>query len=404
MEWSAKERARVLTLAPLPPLPADPTNLVADSLPAALLGQALFFDAGLSNTGTVACATCHDPKLAFADGRVTGRGIGDLTRNTPSLLGAAWQRWYFWDGRADSLWSQALQPIEHPDEMGSTRLEALRHVASQASLRAQYAAVFGQLPALEDEVRFPPKARAVSAQADDARHQLWQGMAAADRLAVDQAFSNLGKALAAYQRKLVSGPSPFDQFVEGLRRGDSAQKTPISVFAQRGLKLFVGKAGCRSCHNGPTLSDGEFYDVGLPVANSLTRRDSGRLGGIDKLRADPFNAAGAFSSDPKGERARDLDQLDGNGENWGLIKTPSLRNVARTAPYMHAGQFATLDEVLRFYSTREGARPAGHHGETVLEALHLTPEELSDLRAFLECLTAPNPPPQWCRPPADPGR
>ncbi len=399
VEWSASERARVLTLAPLPPVPDDLTNPVADSLAAARLGRALFFDAGLSRTGTVSCATCHDPELAFADGRPTGRGLADLTRNTPSLLGAAWQRWYFWDGRADSLWSQALQPIEHPDEMGSTRLQVLRHVAGKETLRAEYVALFGPLPALEDQARFPPQARAVPAQVGDAQHQLWRDMAEADRLAVDRAFSNLGKALAAYQRKLVGGPAPFDQFVEGLRQGTLGNPAPISLAAQRGLKLFVGKADCRSCHNGPTFSDGEFHDVGLPVASSGARRDSGRFEGIQKLRADPFNAAGIFSSAPKGERASDIDYLDSGGETWGLFKTPSLRNVARTAPYMHAGQFLALDQVLHFYSTREGARPAGHHGETVLEALFLTPQELLDLRAFLESLSQPDPPAEWCRVP-----
>jgi cytochrome c peroxidase len=364
LEWTASELRKIATLSPLPAPPPDPTNAVADSLAAAELGRTLFFDRSFARDGRVSCATCHDPERAFSDGRATALGLGPLPRNTPSLLNAPWQRWQFWDGRADSLWSQALQPFEHPDEFGSSRGEVLRRVAASEELRRRYEEVFGKL-------------------------------AAPSSPGADAAFANLGKSLAAYQRRLVTGPSPFDVFAAGLAAGDRDRQAAISDSAKRGLKLFIGKADCRSCHNGPSFSDGEFHDIGLPES---TPPDSGRQGGLERLALDPFNAAGAFSDEREGERARDLAQLQTGPQNWGTFRTPSLRNVSRTAPYMHAGQLASLADVLHFYSTREGARPAGHHGERVLRPLELTSAEQADLESFLRSLDGGAVDPSWTRP------
>jgi cytochrome c peroxidase len=212
-----------------------------------------------------------------------------------------------------------------------------------------------------------------------------------DRESVDRSYSNLGKAIAAYERRLVGGTSAFDRFAEGLADGDAIKLAALSTSAQRGLKLFIGKAGCRLCHVGPLFSDGEFHDLGLAPLKGGKRKDPGRHAGVDLVLRDPFNGVSAYS-----DAARDADRslaadklefLAQGPELWGQFKTPTLRNVARTAPYMHQGQFASLADVLHFYSTLAGAAPAGHHQETTLVPLALEAQELGDLQAFLESLT-----------------
>src|SRR5439155_18807774 len=259
--------------SPLGELPPEAVSRIAESAPAAGLGQSLFFDRRLSANGEVACASCHQPARGFTDGQAVARGLLPGTRNTPTLLNAAFNRWFFWDGRADSLWSQALQPLEGPREEGGDRLHIAHLVAADAVLGAAYQRVFGKLPPLADTARFPPHAR----PDPDPRAPMaeaWQAMAPADRTEVNRVFSNLGKAIAAYERKLVSGASPFDIYVEGLRAGDPAKTAALSPAASRGLKLFVGAANCGSCHTGPALSDGEFHNLGLPL--SPGEEDRGR--------------------------------------------------------------------------------------------------------------------------------
>lgn len=348
--------ARILQHAPLTAPPADPTNRVADDPHAARLGQALFYDARLSKNGQVSCATCHDPALAFSDGRALARGMGTSTRNAPSLYNVAWQRWLFWDGRADSTWAQALQPLESATELGGDRTAIVALIASDVDLRANYERVFGTL---------------ANSNANE----------------IDRAFANAGKSIAAYERRLVSNDSSFDRFARALRNKDAAARARYSEAAQRGLALFVGRGNCRLCHAGPLFSDGEFHDVGIPPLKGVEPNNPSRFAGVAALARDPFRASGAFSDAPDGEHARELATLTSTSELFGQVKTPSLRNVARTAPYMHQGQFATLDEVLRFYSTREGALPPSHHGESILKPLDFSAAEVADLKAFLETLT-----------------
>ena len=153
--------ALILAMGELGDPPPDPTNAVADDPRAARLGQFLFFEQRLSGTGTIACATCHEPGRSWTDGREVAEGLGTLTRHTPSLWNVAYNRWFFWDGRADSLWSQALSPLEHPDEHGGSRLQYAHLVHGDPELRAAYERVFGPLPELEDTERFPPEGRPV---------------------------------------------------------------------------------------------------------------------------------------------------------------------------------------------------------------------------------------------------
>jgi cytochrome c peroxidase len=373
---------RILQHSPLPPPPADPTNRVADSPDAARLGRFLFFDTRLSRNGAIACATCHDPKQGFADGKPMAQGLGTVKRHAPSLWNVAQQRWLFWDGRADSLWSQAPQPIENDVEMGGDRLAIAKLVAGDDALRAGYERVFGTPPDLSDTARFPAHAKPEGDAAS-----AWDAMGPADQDAVSRVFANVGKSLEAFERKLVSDRSRFDFFAKALREHDVEAQKQYPESALRGLVLFEGRANCRLCHAGPLFSDGEFHNIGVPTLDKSPPRDPGRREGIQKLARDPFNAAGPFSDDPRGPRAQEMTQLSSNAETWGQFRTPSLRNVARTAPYMQQGQFATLDDVLHYYSTLEGSVPAGHHGEQVIQPLHLTDVEIADLRAFLETLT-----------------
>lgn len=386
VEFTPEELRRILRFSPLGSLPADETNRVADVPDAARFGQALFFDKRLSSDGSVSCATCHIATQFFVDGREIARGIADGVRNTPTLVNIGFHRWLFWDGRADTLWSQALQPIETPHEMNSTRVAAVALVVTDKGLRHRYETVFGPLPEPAWVHALDRTARPGSADARAAA--AWEVISPADRERINTIFSNLGKAIAAYQRRLIGRGAPFDRFVEGLRTGNREKRDAISSQAQRGLKLFIGAAGCRNCHFGPLFSSGEFHDTGVPPKDGSIRREPGRFDGVRRLRSDPFNAAGRFSDDPEGPIAERTQAASAPPESWGQFKVPSLRNVAKTAPYMHAGQFATLREVVKFYSTREGALPAGHHPqETILQPLNLTDEQMDELVAFLETLT-----------------
>jgi cytochrome c peroxidase len=399
-ELSGEALARALTLSPLPPPPRDPTNAVEDEPAAARLGQALFFDTRFSKNGTISCASCHEPARAFTDGRARALGLEDVRRNTPALWNAAHNRWFFWDGRKDSLWSQALAPLEDPAEHGGSRLQFAHLVAGDARLRAAYERVFGPLPDLGDPERFPPRGRPVPGFPEHPLARAWNAMTAPDRDRVDRVFANLGKALAAYQRRLVSRRAPFDVFVEGLREGDAAKQTVLAPAARRGLALFVGKARCVTCHAGPHFSDLEFHDDRVPPPaedGPSAVPDLGRFEGIALVLDDPFNGLGRHSDDLEAGRTR-LAYLVRTSHNRRELKTPTLRNVALTAPYMHAGQLATLADVVRFYSTLEAALPP-HPEEKLVEPLGLTPSEQAELVAFLESLTDAALAPELLRPP-----
>jgi len=402
---SSDELARILTLSPLPEPPDDPTNAVQRDPRAARLGQALFFDERLSGPGTVSCATCHVPDESFADGREVGVALGELDRNTLALWNVAHNRWFFWDGRADSLWAQALHPLEDPREHGGDRTHYAHLVAGDDELARAYRAVFGELPDLSDRARFPLHARPDAEDPTRPHALAWTAMAPADRAEVDRVFSNLGKALAAYQTRLVSRRAPFDVFVEGLREGDPTKLDALSASALRGLRLFVGRGNCHFCHSGPSFTDFEFHNNRVPAPRDPKHEDPGRHRGVDLVRADPFNGLGAHS-DATPEHAQRVEAKLGYlfrvDHNWGEFKTPSLRNVARTAPYMHQGQLATLEDVVRHYSTIERTVLNHHYPENLLQPLDLADDEIADLVAFLEALTDEELPPELTGPP--PGR
>jgi cytochrome c peroxidase len=391
--YTVGELAAIYRHSPLNALPADPTDASANNAQAAKLGQFLFFDRHLSGNGRVSCATCHQPARAFTDGRKLARGTGVGTRNTPSVLDAAFGHWFFWDGRADSLWAQALQPFENPREAGSDRLHLAHQLYDDPRLRAAYSRLFGPLPDLADYKRFPAHAR------PDANRRLriaraWAGMMAADQHAINRLFSNLGKAIEAYERRLIDRGSPFDRYAAALRSGNVAGESAISPAAKRGLKLFVGVANCELCHSGPTFSDGQFHNLGLPVLPGEAA-DTGRSAGIRLLTADPFNGVGRFSDDRSGPPRDRLKYLPAPDSQLGAFKTPGLRNIALTAPYMHDGRFATLKQVIDFYAEGTAAsrgRLVGVREATANLIPPLSNRQKADLIAFLETLTGTPPP------------
>jgi cytochrome c peroxidase len=224
------ELAAIYRHSPLRP----PASGVADDARAASFGQKLFFERRFSADGSVACATCHAPERAFTDGKRVGKGLEAGNRNTPTLLNAAYSPWQFWDGRADSLWAQALGPIENPKEFGGDRLHAVHVVAETPALRRAYEEVYGSLPPLEDTRRFPSHAFP-DANTESPAALAWAAMAPVDRDTVNRMFANLGKAIEAYERRLVSGDSPFDRYVAALKSGDHEGQVAYPAAAKRGL-------------------------------------------------------------------------------------------------------------------------------------------------------------------------
>ncbi|MFT4974393.1 MAG: cytochrome c peroxidase [Myxococcota bacterium] len=370
----------------------DPTNAVASDLDAARLGQWLFFDASLSSSGTVSCATCHDPELGFSDGLALSEGLSETGRHSMSLWNTAYNRWFYWDGRCDTQWCQALKPLEHPAEMGGSRLAIAHRLYADAELKTAYEAVFGALPDLSDTARFPAEGRPVADDPTDPLDVAWSSMASADQEAINVVFSRVGKSIAAYERLLLTGAAPFDDYAGVLQaEGEVAARASghLSDAAERGLKIVAGEGNCHFCHSGPGFTNGEFHNIGLADRDWLDSADTGRYEGIPQLLVEPFRGTGAYSDDPEAAAIK-LDHLVQGPEQLGQFKVPTLRNVAQSPPYMHGGQLETLEDVVRFYSESE-EEPVWGHREELLVPLELSDEDIADVVAFLEALTGPGP-------------
>ena len=378
--WSQEEIAtlRGLWLGELPPLPPDPSNAVADDPAAAALGHKLFFDARFSANDAVSCASCHAPGQNFNDGLPLGRGVGVTNRKTMTVVGTAYSPWLFWDGRKDSQWAQALGPLESPVEHGGTRTQYAHLI--DAFYRAEYEALFGPLPDLSDRARFPEAAGPVD---DPAARQAWERMRAEDRAIVTRVYVNMGKAIAAYERRLMPGPSRFDRYVEALLQNDQeTMRQALSADEIAGARLFIGKAECINCHSGPLLTDNSFHNTGVPAAPGLPQ-DTGRAAGAQQVLDDEFNCLSQWS-DARPDACAELRFMVRSGDQLnGMFKPTTLRNIAEMAPYMHAGQFASLREALEHYNQ---ARP-GPIGKTELKPLNLSEQELAQLEAFLRSLS-----------------
>ncbi len=297
--WSPSQIALLesLGLGALPPPPASPSNRVADDPAAAELGHHLFFAPGLSRDGSVSCATCHAADRFFTDGRTTSRGLADTSRNAPTVVASGYSAWQFWDGRRDSLWAQALAPLESAAEMGSTRVAVVRRVVGDPRLAALYERAFGAVPVLDGHPRDPATRLPERAGpfGDRSEQDAWYRMSAADRKTIDTAFANVGKAIAAYERLLVPAPSRFDRWVDALRTGrPTAPDSRLSAEETRGLRLFldVERTLCLRCHNGPLFTNHVFHDVGTGAGEGGLP-DFGRFLGLQAVLIDPFNCLGS---------------------------------------------------------------------------------------------------------------
>lgn len=379
-QWNAdeKEILRGLWIGSLKPLPPDPSNRYADDERAAKLGQQLFFDTRFSANGQVACATCHQPDKLFQDGLPLSVGVGTTHRRAMSIIGTAYSPWLFWDGRKDSLWAQATGPMESAVEHGGNRTQ-YAHLIDQF-YRAQYEAIFGPLPDLSG---LPANAGPID---DPAARAAWEAMSEAARVNVSRIYANMGKAIEAYERKIMPGPARFDRYVEAILNDDlAAARSIYTPDEAAGLRLFIGRGNCTDCHNGPLFTNNDFHNTGVPAVASLPE-DTGRAKGIQQVLADEFNCLSQYSDAGQTDCA-ELRFIKA-GDDHDLMrqfKPPSLRDVAERAPYMHAGQFKTLEEVLNHYS-RAPEAPAGH---SELKPLNLSETEKQQLIAFLKTLSGP---------------
>lgn len=392
--------------SPLPSLPPDPTNKYADDMNAAALGQMLFHDKSYSgalvvgddgtngglgavgDAGKVSCKSCHDSE-ALDDQRSkpnnVSLGIDYGTRNALAITNAAFYAWTNWGGRFDSQWSLPLAVAENPRTMKSTRLQVVHMLWNK--YRTEYNAIFSVPldaaldPAAMDAARFPlaGKPKAMPADPDGP----WELMTAADRTIANTIYANYGKAIQAYQRLLVSRDAPFDKYVAG-------DKSALSASAKRGLKVFLGKGACVTCHAGPHFADDKFHALGVAQTGAhVPAADLGRYADVPGLLASPFNTDGAYSDDKATGKLTGLAQVN---EQKGQFRTKSLRGVAMSAPYMHSGQFATLEEVVTFYNVG-GGTVVDVVTDPLVKPLGLTVEEQGDLVEFMKSLTgAPVPP------------
>lgn len=306
------------------------------------LGRKLFFDARLSADGKVSCSSCHDPKLAFGDAKPLAEGIGGKigSRNSPSLFNAMFYPNQFWDGRAEGLEDQAIQPLTNPIEMGNTSYdEVVARLKTLAEYRPEFQSAFGG----------------------------------------DVSIARVGQAIAAYERTLVSGDSPFDRFNAG-------DQSAMSDAAKRGLTLFRGRARCSRCHTFsealPFFTDFQYHNTGVAMNNPH----------FDKLSRRAFEVVDTAQSKEVIDRLAEQPGGEELGRvrfsyvvfDIGAFRTPTLRNIALTAPYFHDGSARTLADVARFYN--EGGK-ANVAREWELTPLALTESEQRDLVAFLESLT-----------------
>lgn len=268
------------------------------------LGKQLYFDPRLSRDNSVSCASCHDPAKGWSNGEAFATGVDSQKggRSAPTVINTAYNYFQFWDGRAGSLEEQALGPIANPIEMALPLDQAVEKLNKIEGYRKQFQEVFG----------------------------------------TDVTEEGIAKAIACFERTVLSGDAPYDRFVEG-------DESALSEAAQRGLKLFFGKAQCSACHVGPNFTDNAFHNPGVSID-----------------RDDPDVGRHAISN---------------LGGDRGAFKTPTLREIARTAPYMHDGSLKTLEEVVDYYN--RGGTPNPQLDEALLP-LELTPSELQDLVTFLK--------------------
>lgn len=315
-EDSGEPKGKPAELAAVPlgrsPLPIPASN--PQTAEKVELGRRLYFDMRLSGDGTLSCASCHSPTLGWADGRRTSKGIdGQIGgRNAPSIINAAYHRTQFWDGRAASLEEQALGPIENPIEMGSSLDEVIKRLSGVPEYRQRFRATFG----------------------------------------TEVTREGIGKAIAAFERTIISGNSPYDRYEAG-------DENALNEAQKRGMEIFMDRANCAVCHTPPTFSNGRFYNAGV---------------GMNEDEPDPGRTA---------VTKRDRD--------FGRFRVPSLREVKETGPYFHDGSAATLEEAVALMAGGGIDNPNLSSMFKVVRLANLTEQDGKDLVAFLKALSGEYP-------------
>lgn len=340
----------ILAHGPWPaPATQDPSNRVSGNRAAIELGERLFFDTRMSAAGKFACVTCHVPERNWTDNRTRGAAAADVDRNTPTLMNVRLGRWFGWGGGADSLWSQTIRPILDTRELGASARHVAELVRKDEQLSCRYRKSFGAPPSPADD---------------------------------EAVLVDVAKALAAFQETFESPATPFDRFRNALARGEPIRPELYSEAARRGLRIFIGRGNCSTCHGGPNFTGGEFHDNGFSALAAQGRVDRGRIEGLKEVQASRFNLQGPYNDAPAkvaAERPRDLQEPN----KPSAFKVPTLRHLMLTAPYGHHGDIETLAEVVRHYSER---------GSSQLKPLKLTAREQTDLVVFLESLSTLNNP------------
>ncbi len=328
--WGA-DNSKFPPLAPLPEVPVPADNPITEEK--VELGKMLYFDPRLSGDSSISCSKCHNPETGFSEESQLSTAYPGTKhwRSTPTVLNAAYHDFFFWDGRTKSLEEQALGPIQAPIEMNQN----LAHLEAKLSQIPEYVkrfeAVFGAKPNRAD----------------------------------------LAKAIATFERTIVSTNVPLDNYLNG-------DKSALTEQQVRGMKIFEGKAGCIQCHNGALLSDKSFHVTGVPEVEALQKES-------DRILTRHF-----FARDSGVEEYESVDSDHGryfnskNEKEKGAFKTPSLREITETSPYMHNGAFMTLEDVVEFYNQGGGK---SENKDSMLKPLNLTEQEKTDLIAFLEGLT-----------------
>jgi cytochrome c peroxidase len=337
--FTAAEIRAILAHGPWPvPYKPDPSNRVSGKREAIELGERLFFDQRLSADGRFSCGTCHVPERNWTDNRTLGRAKSEVDRNTPTLMNIRLGRWFGWDGATDSIWAQSMRPILDARELAATPRHVAELMRKDDQLSCRYRRAFGTPPPADDEA----------------------------------VLVDVAKALAAFQETFETPPTPFDNFRNALARGERVKAGSYSEAAQRGLKLFVGKGTCSTCHSGPNFTNGEFANNGFPGTDSR----EGRIEGLKQVKANRFNLLGKYNDDPQAAAREAVRRSSEPPGEPGAFKVPTLRHLFLTAPYGHRGEMGSLTQVVKHYGER----------------FKLSAAEQTDLVVFLESVSTFNNP------------
>lgn len=382
--------------------PPDLSNQYEFNEQAATLGQKFFWDTQFSGgivvqgnrsstfavdtPRLISCATCHDPSFGWADKdskpNDVSLGATFTTRNSPTVLNAAHYTYLLWDGSIDSVWGM-MRPAIEGNPHNFSRVGVAFVICQNSTYKSEYEAIFGTTntsaicPTIAGT--YCGGSSCLPTSGNNWGRNLYTGAVQTDGH-VDRIFVNYGKAIAAYERKLVSKNSAFDQWAAGNENAMTASQ-------KRGLKIFIGKGNCIRCHSGANFSDGAFHNLGVPQVGGFSgHNDLGRYTGIANLLSGAnsvYNTASAYNDNPSVNRVAGLIATD---NDIGKFKTPTLRSVNKTPPYFHNGTFTSLWDVVNFYNFAGNAGSFPGTKDPILTTRRMTNEEMEDLVNFLKAL------------------